>query len=112
MSHIITSYRVQPTGYVNFVNSDKDLWCIAVECTRPDAWAVRWRMRCLNRLTGEWDYEPQPSSRSDHWLKLHRWMRSADAIAAAEAIIDTLTMCGRTAAEASREIADSMEGQA
>lgn len=35
-------------------------------------WAVRWRGRCLHRSC-RWDWEPIPSSRTDRWLKSHRF---------------------------------------
>lgn len=39
-------------------------------------WAVLDRMdRCLS-ATGEWDYEPMPSNRTDEWKALHRFTRA------------------------------------
>lgn len=35
-------------------------------------WAVCRHGRCINGK-GEWDYEPQPSSRTDAWIKAHRF---------------------------------------
>lgn len=35
-------------------------------------WAVRWRHLVLHR-SGRWDWEPQPSSRTDRWLASHRF---------------------------------------
>lgn len=37
-----------------------------------DAWAIRCMGRCYGR-NGEWDFEPQPSSRTDEWLAVYRW---------------------------------------
>lgn len=34
-------------------------------------WAVRRMGQCIDR-TGVWDYEPQPSSRTDEWIAAHR----------------------------------------
>ena len=34
-------------------------------------WAVRRMGRCLD-ARGEWDWEPQPSSRTDEWIATHR----------------------------------------
>lgn len=38
----------------------------------PPKWAVRRGGECLNHR-GEWEYEPIPSSRTDGWLRSHRW---------------------------------------
>ena len=36
-------------------------------------YAVRMRDGWALSHSGEWDYEPQPSSRTDEWLDAHRW---------------------------------------
>lgn len=47
-------------------------------CFRPQMdgtpkWGVYWRdRRCLHR-SGRWDWEMQPSSRTDRWLASHRF---------------------------------------
>ncbi len=45
-------------------------------------WAVRRNGDCLGR-DGHWSYEPQPSSRSQEWLALHRFPTAPAAIDAA-----------------------------
>lgn len=45
-------------------------------------WAVRQMGNCLS-ITGEWHYEPTPSSRDDKWLALHRFPTAQTAIDAA-----------------------------
>lgn len=49
-------------------------------------WAVRRLGYCLNR-SGEWEHEPTPSSRDDAFFARCRWPSSAEAIAAARAIL-------------------------
>jgi hypothetical protein len=52
---------------------DADSFTIQVEYRGHDKWAVLLRrMWCLS-VEGEWDYEPQPSSREDDWLATHRF---------------------------------------
>lgn len=52
------------------------LWEISVESSAQRdgsmLWAVRWMGRCLNRRGG-WDLEPIPSSRTEAWLRAHRF---------------------------------------
>lgn len=40
-----------------------------------DVWAIRKGPLVLLR-SGKWDYEPQPSSRTDAWLAKARWTES------------------------------------
>ena len=44
-------------------------------------WAVRHGSKCLNQ-SGEWEYEPQPSSRDDAFFARCRFASTADAIEA------------------------------
>ena len=53
---------------------------IEVECRDPenpqgDCWAVIKRGRLVLNHDGEWEYEPQPSSRTEEFLKRCRWDR-------------------------------------
>ena len=48
----------------------------------PPLYAVRKRGWCLNKK-GTWDYEPQPSSRTDRWRKAHRFSSFEGALAGA-----------------------------
>lgn len=45
-----------------------------------DLWAIRDKGFCLNKL-GEWEYEPQPSSRSAAFIRRCRWKSADDALA-------------------------------
>ena len=54
---------VHPLDYV---------FSIHVEYRGHDLWAVLKRSRCLSK-SGEWEHEPQPSSREDDWLAEHRF---------------------------------------
>lgn len=54
-------------------------WDVVVEATSFDArgnaltWAVRKHRFCLSNKTGEFDYEPLPSSRSGVYFKEYRF---------------------------------------
>ena len=63
---------------------DHSVWSVRVEAVGPGRWAVRNMRRCLNKQ-GEWEYEPQPSSRTEEWLSTVRWDDVDEAIAAAVA---------------------------
>ena len=45
-------------------------------------WAVRNGSWCMNK-GGMWEYEPQPSSRTDKWFRNHRWTSLDAAIKSA-----------------------------
>ncbi|GAA2696399.1 hypothetical protein [Actinoplanes palleronii] len=60
-------------------------------------WAVIWRSYCINRR-GVWDYEPLPSSRTDRWLKAHRFELD-EALRLARKALPKLSIHGMTAAE-------------
>jgi hypothetical protein len=61
---------------------DHSPWSIKVEAAGHGRWAVRNSGYCLNK-SGTWEYEPQPSSRTDEWLDTVRWDDADSAIAAA-----------------------------
>jgi hypothetical protein len=42
------------------------------------AFAVRMHGNCLSR-DGEWELEPQPSSRDENFFKMHRWSDLSEA---------------------------------
>jgi hypothetical protein len=48
----------------------------------PDLWAVRYSSDCLNK-SGEWEWEPMPSSRGDAFLARCRFATADEAIRAA-----------------------------
>lgn len=52
----------------------------------PAKWAVRRSGNVLSR-SGEWDWEPTPSSRTHEWLAEHRFDTASEAIDAAHGIV-------------------------
>lgn len=71
------SIRVTPTRYVVCALPEDDensqVWSLTVEYRGPgDLWAVMHLSYCLSR-SGQWDYEPQPSSRTDDFKATHRF---------------------------------------
>lgn len=76
----------KPTRYT--VGSVEDAMsahlAIQVEYAGKGRWAVRRASECLSR-NGEWEWEPQPSSRTDEWLTEFRFTSHTDAIRAARA---------------------------
>jgi hypothetical protein len=48
----------------------------------PDLWAVRYSSDCLNK-SGEWEWEPMPSSRDDAFIARCRFATADEAIRAA-----------------------------
>ncbi len=40
---------------------------------KPNKWAIRRGSSVMNKKTGQFEYEPLPSSRTDKWLKDHRF---------------------------------------
>ena len=70
----VSRYTVTATAGTDPVNDH--LFEITVEqayqMDGTELWAVRRMGRCLNRR-GEWSYEPIPSSRTDRWLRAHRF---------------------------------------
>lgn len=100
----MTTPQVRVTCYtVNLVPEsahplDRSLFGIKVEYAGLGRWAVRWQGRCLDHA-GDWDYEPQPSSREDNWLDAHRFSSEYTAIQLAVDAAPKLKVSGRTAAE-------------
>jgi len=93
---------VQPTAYmvsllpVDDINAD--LFAITVEWRGDNNWAVMRHRQCLNS-EGEWDWEPNPSSRTDEFIATHRFDRDT-AIEMARKVAPTVMCNGITAAEA------------
>lgn len=69
---------VQTTEYrVSWLPMDEDNWdwlhwSLTVEWRGHDKWAVCWAGECLSK-SGQWSHERQPSSRTDAWLRTHRF---------------------------------------
>ena len=51
-------------------------------------WAITRRGWVLNK-SGEWEYEPQPSSRTEEWLETVRWATAREAALAAGEVKET-----------------------
>lgn len=66
----VTQYTVSavPKG----MGSDAWAWAITVEYRDEGQWAVKHHSSCLSS-SGKWDYEPNPSSRTDAWKRRHRF---------------------------------------
>jgi hypothetical protein len=102
----VDSYVVYPTGYDDMVHADKYTWCLEVTNGHSWGWSVRQAgyssQRALNRK-GEWIYESRGSGHN----KARRWT-AEEAIAIALKHVDTLTINGRTAAQASVYVASRL----
>lgn len=67
---------------------------IKVEWRGPDSWAVLKDGHMCADKKGVWDWESQPSSRTEKWLKKHRFKLS-EALALARELAPTLTIMGK-----------------
>lgn len=48
------------------------VWRLYIGRRGPGSWAVVWLGKCLSK-SGKWDDEMMPSSRTDAWIKRHRF---------------------------------------
>jgi len=93
-----TGYTVYPTGYDDTETpSDKYHFVIKVE-DRGKGWAVVDGPFVLTK-DGDWEYEPNPSSRDDEFYERCRFSERWAKILALEAV-DQRTINGRTFAQA------------
>lgn len=77
---------------------DAETWGLKVEWRGPgDRYAVIRHSHCLS-VTGEWDPEPNPSSRDEAWIATHRFSHQAAMGLAAQAA-PHVRINGVTAAE-------------
>lgn len=101
-------YMVYPTGYEAMVHSDKIMWCLSVVDGHGWGWAVKRAAieggPAMNR-SGEWIYESRGSGRN----KARRWSLE-EALAIALQHVDTHTINGHTAAQASASVAARKAG--
>lgn len=69
--------QVMATEYVVSIlpedHIDRDVFEVKVAYRGPGSWAVITRGRSCLGADGEWDYEMNPSSRTDEWLATHRF---------------------------------------
>lgn len=93
----VTCYQVSvlPESHI-----DQDVFAITVEYRGHGRWAVKHLAYVLSG-TGEWDYEPNPSSRTDEWLARHRFTRD-EALELAKQCAPRVTVNGYTAAQAAQ----------
>ena len=102
-----TAYTAYPDGYDQMINSDKHAWTLKIELsgTDPDgrSWAVRWMGTRYSR-DGERDFEPNPSSRTGHYIEHHSFTLD-EAMRRASKWVDELIVNGRTAQQASDDVA-------
>jgi len=88
--------RITPTEYTvcGLPEDDEDsaVWKITIESRGKGWWAVCHLRHCLS-TGGKWDYEPLPSSRTNAWLKRHRF-DLPEAIRRAEAAYPKLIING------------------
>jgi hypothetical protein len=81
------------------------VYCVTVARV-PGFEGIRWAVYrggagsgvCLSR-SGRWDREPIPSSRTEHWLRQHRYASLEDAIERAKKAAPEVEINGRTARE-------------
>lgn len=96
-------YLVRPSGYDDMVHSDRAFWCLSVVDGHQWGWSVRRGSAdspyAMNRK-GEWVLESRGSARN----KARRWPLE-EALGLALKHVDTLTLNGHTAAQASAEVA-------
>lgn len=99
------SFVVYPTGYDEFVNSDKHSWCLTVRNGHAWGWWIDRGMGmsgggfAMNRR-GQWILE----SRGNRGNKARRWPLE-EALRIALEHVDTHKLNGVTAAEASADVA-------
>jgi hypothetical protein len=67
-------------------------WDVTVEWRGEGLWAVTQHGRCLG-ADGEWDYERQPSSRTEAWKRTHRFTEQ-EALRLAHEVAPTICING------------------
>lgn len=89
----VSEMTVLPIG-ASPTELDVDAFAIKVAWRNAGQFAVLRHGRCL-AADGSWDYEPQPSSRTDEWIAAHRFGQG-EALRRAVEAVDDLTVNGRT----------------
>lgn len=92
----VTEYTVYPTGYDEIDTPDKYHFTITIN-DRGKGWAVVHGGFVLGK-DGDWEYEPRPSSRDDHFYERFRFTEE-EAKRLALAAVETVTINGRTFAD-------------
>ncbi len=94
----MTALHIEPTQYTVCGLPEDDpnayVWSLTIEHRGIDSWAIA-RMGQVWKRTkkGGWDYEPLPTSRTDHFLKMHRFTLE-EAMAEAPRAYETLIING------------------
>lgn len=109
-----TAYKVVPAGYDDFVHVDKALWNVyVVDGGSEHGWSIRRggiTSPVVLRADFEWDFEPSPSSRTEKYLREHRWPPE-EALERAMIAVRSVVLNGRTAAQASANVAARLAGE-
>lgn len=94
----ILSRRVQVETFTLLPEDhiDASVFEVRVEWRGPSSWAVCRLGSCLHRRTGEWDFESSPSNRSERFLRYYRFDDRDEAVAAAIAVLPTISVNGWT----------------
>ena len=102
----ITEYTVYPTGYDDFVNSDRSMWALRVKRVSRDRnlWMIEATAGSALDVNGMLDYIPPNSLRSKMWERTH-WFPFSVALARARGSVDSLMLNYRTAQQASDFVA-------
>lgn len=82
---LATRFTILPDPMVWAKIGEGSVMSVSLESNGKDKWAIRTHNQlCLGKNL-EWDYEPLPSSRTEEWLKAHRF-----------SLEEALTLLGRT----------------
>lgn len=96
-TQMATEYQVLPTG-CTIDDPNARHHAIRVSYRGRGKWAISDNFMVLHRITGEWDFESQPSSRTEDFKTNFRWELD-EALAMAHSIVDDYTVNSRTYAE-------------
>ncbi|WP_314191969.1 hypothetical protein [uncultured Arthrobacter sp.] len=102
-------HRVLPTGYADSPLVDKGHFEVTLEWrgqdpeTQLDRWAVMHMGHCLS-AEGTWEFELQPSSRDEEFIRRFRFSFE-DALELATSAVDSVKVNGRTLAQHGERIA-------
>lgn len=89
--------KAYPSGYIITENIDLQFnefnptLIVKLKNHSPQSWAIypyNMEEHCYNKKTCRFDWEPQPSNRTDRYLKAHRFDTAEEAIEAAKRIIE------------------------
>lgn len=93
LSHA-TEFAFHPEG-ASFGDKDVHYFTVRVARRSADKWAVLWMNQCWNKKTKSWEYESQPSSRTDKFLRNARFNLD-EALEIAAGKPEGLTVMGKS----------------